>query len=211
MKLLLQTAAWHAHAGCACVHGGSRIDPDVNGHQKAFQRVHDGGAQGPPSSGSWWPLSAPLCLTRAILSISTISKAHRQLVRRSILDADRPIINNTTAVVHKYSCIVRHPSYVVSRAGPLLYQMAWHSQDAARSNRGRWGGMNFPTPRGGRGSWPARRSVRRSEATPSRQAQTGCRRPWSAGWPGGASCGLTGGCRPRREPERSGCSGRHGR
>ena len=90
MKLLLQTAAWHAHAGCACVHGGSRIDPDVNGHQKAFQRVHDGGAQGPSSSGSWWPLSAPLCLTRAILSISTISKAHRQLVRRSILDADRP-------------------------------------------------------------------------------------------------------------------------
>ena len=41
MKLLLQTAAWHAHAGCGCVHGGSRIDPDVNGRQKAFQRVHD--------------------------------------------------------------------------------------------------------------------------------------------------------------------------
>jgi hypothetical protein len=98
MKLLLQTAAWHAHAGCACVHGGSRIDPDVNGHQKAFQRVHDGGAQGPSSSGSWWPLSAPLCLTRAILSISTISKAHHQLLQYfegpfwSILDAGRPTL-----------------------------------------------------------------------------------------------------------------------
>jgi hypothetical protein len=29
-------AAWHAQAGCACVHGGSRIDLDVNGRQKAF-------------------------------------------------------------------------------------------------------------------------------------------------------------------------------
>jgi hypothetical protein len=84
--------AWHAHAGCACVHGGIRIDPDVNARQKAFQRVHDGGAPSPSSSGSWWPVFAPLCLTRAILSISTISKAHRQLVRRSILDADRPNI-----------------------------------------------------------------------------------------------------------------------
>jgi hypothetical protein len=31
-------AAWHAHAVRACVHGGmhggSRIDPDVNGRQK---------------------------------------------------------------------------------------------------------------------------------------------------------------------------------
>jgi hypothetical protein len=97
MKLLLQTAAWHAHAGCACVYGGSRIDPDVNGRQKAFQRVHDGGAQGPSSSGSWWPLSAPLCLPRAILSISTISKAHRQLLRRSILDADGPNLGQKRA------------------------------------------------------------------------------------------------------------------
>jgi len=79
-------AACHAHAGCACVHGGSRIDPDANGRLKAFQRVVFQGALAPSSSGSWWPLSAPLCVTRAVLSRSTISKAHRQLVRRSILD-----------------------------------------------------------------------------------------------------------------------------
>ena len=131
MKLLLQTAVWHAHASCACVHGGRRIGPDVNGRQKAFQRVHDGGVPAPSSSGSWWPLSAPLCLTRAILSISTISKAHRQLnlVRRSILDANRPtallsllVVKFSTRVHTRVGGVVRYCTIVKQK---INYQYIW--------------------------------------------------------------------------------------
>ena len=83
MKWLFEHACM-ACCAAACVAASTRSATPND--YKTFPPVQNDGAQAPSSSGSWWPLFAPSCLGRLILSSSTISKANRQLPFPSILD-----------------------------------------------------------------------------------------------------------------------------